>query len=92
MSQFQETENRNANVQEFSVSEISGLVKRQIEDGFAHIRVRAELGRVSRPASGHLYLDLKDEKAVLSGVIWKGTARNFLCNLNKGLRLFAQEN
>ena len=57
MSQFQETDNRNANVQEFSVSEISGLVKRQIEDGFAHIRVRAELGRVSRPASGHLYVD-----------------------------------
>ena len=42
--QFQDTDNRNANVQEFSVSEISGLVKRQIEDGFAHIRVRAELG------------------------------------------------
>ena len=56
MSQFQDTDNRNANVQEFSVGDISGLVKRQIEDGFAHIRVRAELGRVSRPASGHFYL------------------------------------
>ena len=86
MSQFQDTDNRNANVQEFSVSEISGLVKRQIEDGFAYIRVRAELGRVSRPASGHLYLDLKDEKAVLPGVIWKGTAQNYPCNPNRGWR------
>ena len=87
MSQFQETENRNANVQEFSVSEISGLVKRQIEDGFAHIRVRAELGRVSRPASGHLYLDLKDEKAVLSGVIWKGTAQKLPLQPEQGLEV-----
>ncbi len=87
MSQFQETDNRNANVQEFSVSEISGLVKRQIEDGFAHIRVRAELGRVSRPASGHLYLDLKDEKAVLSGVIWKGAAQKLPLQPEQGLEV-----
>ncbi|MEC8768587.1 MAG: exodeoxyribonuclease VII large subunit [Pseudomonadota bacterium] len=87
MSQFQDTDNRNANVQEFSVSEISGLVKRQIEDGFAHIRVRAELGRVSRPASGHLYLDLKDEKAVLSGVIWKGTAQKLPLQPEQGLEV-----
>ena len=87
MSQFQDTDNRNANVQEFSVSEISGLVKRQIEDGFAYIRVRAELGRVSRPASGHLYLDLKDEKAVLSGVIWKGTAQKLPLQPEQGLEV-----
>ena len=87
MSQFQDTDNRNANVQEFSVSEISGLVKRQIEDGFAHIRVRAELGRVSRPASGHLYLDLKDEKAVLSGVIWKGAAQKLPLQPEQGLEV-----
>ena len=87
MSQFRETDNRNANVQEFSVSEISGLVKRQIEDGFAHIRVRAELGRVSRPASGHLYLDLKDEKAVLSGVIWKGAAQKLPLQPEQGLEV-----
>jgi len=60
------------NIPEFSVSEISVAVKRVIEGEFGHVRVRGELGRVSRPRSGHVYLDLKDERSVLAGVIWKG--------------------
>ena len=59
------------NLAEYTVSELSGAVKKSIEEGFGHVRVRGELGRVSRPASGHVYLDLKDEKAVLASVIWK---------------------
>ncbi|MEM1277889.1 MAG: exodeoxyribonuclease VII large subunit, partial [Pseudomonadota bacterium] len=62
------------NTPEFSVSEISGAVKRMVEGEFGHVRVRGEVGRVSRPRSGHVYLDLKDDRAVLAGVMWKGTA------------------
>ena len=62
------------NAPEFTVSELSGAVKRVIEGEFGFVRVRGELGRVSRPRSGHIYLDLKDERAVLAGVIWKGNA------------------
>ena len=62
------------NTPEFSVSEISGAVKRMIEGEFAHVRVRGEIGRVSRPRSGHIYLDLKDDRAVLASVVWKGAA------------------
>ena len=57
---------------ELTVSELSGAVKRQIEDGFGRVRVRGELGRVARPASGHVYFDLKDDKAVLAAIMWKG--------------------
>ena len=62
------------NTPEFSVSEISMGIKKLIETKFDYIRVKGELGRVSRPASGHIYLDLKDERAVIAGVLWKGTA------------------
>jgi exodeoxyribonuclease VII large subunit len=62
------------NAPEFTVSEISGAVKRAIEGGFSHIRVRGEVGRLSLPRSGHVYLDLKDDRSVLAAVIWKGTA------------------
>ncbi|MHA1528452.1 MAG: exodeoxyribonuclease VII large subunit [Alphaproteobacteria bacterium] len=62
------------NTPEFSVSEISGAVKRMIEGEFAQVRVRGEIGRVSRPRSGHIYLDLKDDRAVLAAVVWKGAA------------------
>jgi exodeoxyribonuclease VII large subunit len=62
------------NAPEFSVSEISIGIKRLVETEFDHVRVRGELGRVSKPASGHIYLDLKDDRSVLAGVMWKGTA------------------
>jgi exodeoxyribonuclease VII large subunit len=63
-----------ANTPEFSVSEISGAVKCVIEGEFGNVRVRGEVGRVSLPRSGHIYLDLKDDRAVLAAVVWKGVA------------------
>ena len=77
------------NVFEFSVSELSFAIKKVIEEGFAHVRVRGELGRISRPASGHVYLDLKDEKAVLSGVIWKGQAARLSIQPEQGMEVVA---
>ncbi|WP_420541587.1 exodeoxyribonuclease VII large subunit [Rhodosalinus sediminis] len=77
------------NAPEFSVSEISGAVKRVIEGEFPHVRVRGELGRVSRPRSGHVYLDLKDERAVLSGVIWRGVAGRLATQPEEGLEVVA---
>jgi exodeoxyribonuclease VII large subunit len=77
------------NIVEFSVSELSFAIKRVIEDGFSYVRVRGELGRISRPASGHLYLDLKDEKAVLSGVIWKGQAARLKVQPEQGMEVVA---
>ncbi len=61
------------NVIEYTVSEISLAVKRTVETNFEVVRIRGEVGRLSKPASGHVYLDLKDEKSVISGVIWKGS-------------------
>jgi exodeoxyribonuclease VII large subunit len=63
-----------SNAPEFTVSEISGAVKTMIEGEFGHVRIRGEVGRVSRPRSGHMYLDLKDDRSVISGIIWKGRA------------------
>ena len=76
-----------SNVAEYSVSEISGALKRTLEDTFGHVRVRGELGRVSRPGSGHVYLDLKDDRAVLSGVIWKGSAGRLKIQPEQGLEV-----
>ena len=62
---------------EFTVSEISGAIKRLIEGEFSHVRLKGEIGRGSFPRSGHVYLDLKDEKAVISAVIFFLKAYNF---------------
>jgi exodeoxyribonuclease VII large subunit len=78
-----------ANAPEFTVSEISGAVKRVIEGEFGRVRVRGEVGRVSRPSSGHLYLDLKDDRAVLGAVIWKGTVRGLAAKPEEGMEVVA---
>ncbi|GMG82892.1 exodeoxyribonuclease VII large subunit [Paralimibaculum aggregatum] len=77
------------NTPEFSVSEISGAVKRMVEGEFGHVRVRGEIGRVSRPRSGHIYMDLKDDRAVLSGVVWKGVAAGLTVAPEEGLEVIA---
>ncbi len=77
------------NTPEFSVSEISGAVKKAIEGGFSHVRVRGEVGRVSRPRSGHIYMDLKDDRSVLAGVIWKGRAVGLAHQPEEGMEVIA---
>ncbi|ADM08648.1 Exonuclease VII, large subunit [Parvularcula bermudensis HTCC2503] len=77
------------NLKEYSVSELSGAVKRTIEDGFGYVRVRGELGRVSRSGNGHCYLDLKDERAVLSSVIWKGGWSRLKVKPEQGMEVIA---
>jgi exodeoxyribonuclease VII large subunit len=77
------------NTPEFSVTEISGAVKKAIEGGFSHVRVRGEVGRVSRPRSGHIYMDLKDDRAVLAGVIWKGRAQGLAHQPEEGMEVVA---
>jgi len=82
-------ENRAANVPEYSVSEISGAVKKTVERDFAFVRVRGELSGVKRHTSGHIYLDLKDERAVLAGVVWKMNARSLRVQPQNGLEVVA---
>ncbi len=76
-----------ANVKEYSVSELSFALKRTIEDAYGQVRVRGEVGRVSRPGSGHVYLDLKDEKSVLSAVVWRGTVGRLKIPPEQGLEV-----
>ena len=77
------------NAPEFSVSEISGAVKRTIEGQFSHVRVRGEIGRVNRYSSGHIYYDLKDEGAVLNAVTWKGQAGRLSVQPEEGMEVVA---
>lgn len=62
------------NLPEFTVSEISGAIKRTLEGEFGRVRVRGEITEMKRYPSGHIYFSLKDESAKLSGIIWKNSA------------------
>ncbi|WP_299624007.1 exodeoxyribonuclease VII large subunit [uncultured Tateyamaria sp.] len=77
------------NAPEFSVSDLSGAIKRLIEGEFSHVRIKGEVGRVSRPRSGHVYLDLKDDRAVIAGVMWKGVAARLQTQPEEGMEVVA---
>jgi exodeoxyribonuclease VII large subunit len=62
-----------SNMPEYTVSEISGAVKRTLETTFGRVRVRGELTEVKRYPSGHIYLSLKDESSKISGIVWRNS-------------------
>lgn len=53
------------------------------------MRLRGELSGVKRAASGHFYCALKDEGAVIDGVMWKGNAARLNFRAEDGLEVIA---
>ncbi|MEM9580232.1 MAG: exodeoxyribonuclease VII large subunit, partial [Pseudomonadota bacterium] len=78
-----------ANEPEFTVSEISGAVKKIIEGTFDHVRIRGEVGRVVHARSGHLYFDIKDDRAVLGCTAWKGQVARLSVMPEEGMEIVA---
>ena len=77
----------NGNAKPYSVSELAFALKRTLEDAYGFVRVRAEISKVTRHASGHVYLTLKDERAAIDGVVWKGQVRGLQCQPEQGLEV-----
>ena len=80
---------RPGNSPEYTVSELSNAVKRVVEGEFGLIRLRGEVGRVSRPASGHLYFDLKDDRNVIAAISWRGQVAKMQVRPEEGMEVVA---
>ncbi|RYF88973.1 MAG: exodeoxyribonuclease VII large subunit, partial [Caulobacteraceae bacterium] len=76
-----------SNAQAYSVSELAFALKRTLEDAYGFVRLRGELSKVTHHGSGHVYLTLKDEKASLDGVVWKGSVRNLGIRPEQGMEV-----
>jgi len=70
-----------------SVSEVTARVKEQLETRFADVWVAGEVSNLTRASSGHVYLSLKDEAALLRAVIWRGTAAQLAIDPADGLQV-----
>jgi exodeoxyribonuclease VII large subunit len=77
------------NLAEQTVSELSAAIKRALEGGFDRVRVRGEISGFKRAASGHLYMQLKDDAAAIKAVCWKGTASRLGLSPEDGLEVVA---
>jgi exodeoxyribonuclease VII large subunit len=84
---FGDDDGGHGNLPEFSVSELSNLLKRTVEEAFPYVRIRGEVSRVNRHSSGHCYFDLKDERAVIASVVWRGSWNKLAVKPEQGLEV-----
>lgn len=78
------------NATEYTVSEISGALKRVVEDAFGNVRVRGEISGYRGPhSSGHAYFALKDDRARIEAVVWKGTMARLKFRPEEGMEVIA---
>lgn len=79
-----------SNALEVTVTELSSKLKRTVEDTFGHVRVRGEISGYRGPhSSGHSYFSLKDDRARLEAVIWRGQASRLKHLPEEGLEVVA---
>jgi exodeoxyribonuclease VII large subunit len=76
-----------SNAAPYSVSELAGALKRTLETTYDHVRLRGEISKVTRHSSGHIYLTIKDDKAAIDGVIWKGQVSRLQAQPDHGLEV-----
>ena len=78
------------NTPEMTVTELSGALKRTIEDRFGYVRVRGEItGFRGAHTSGHAYFSLKDSGAKIDAVVWKGQFLKLRSRIQEGLEVIA---
>jgi len=75
------------NAQAYSVSELAFALKRTLEDAYGFVRLRGELSKVTFHSNGHVYLSIKDDKACIDGVVWKGSVRGLGVRPEQGLEV-----
>ena len=78
------------NLAEYSVSELSGSIKRTVEQAFDQVRVRGEISGYRGPhSSGHAYFSLKDDKAKIDAVVWRTTMQRLKFRPEEGMEVIA---
>lgn len=81
---------KDSNVAEFSVTEISAALKRTVEDTYGYVRVRGEISGYRGPhSSGHAYFSMKDDRARLEAVIWRGVFSKLKIRPEEGMEVIA---
>ncbi|MBX9402499.1 exodeoxyribonuclease VII large subunit [Lysobacter sp. BMK333-48F3] len=71
-------------------SQLNALARNVLEDTFPLIWVEGELGNLSRPSSGHLYLTLKDARAQVRCAMFKPKSSWLKFVPREGLRVLAR--
>jgi exodeoxyribonuclease VII large subunit len=77
-------------VKVLTVGELTRGVRLLLESAYAPVWVEGEVSNLARPASGHVYLTLKDDTAPLKAVIYRGVALRMRFDLRDGMKVIAR--
>jgi exodeoxyribonuclease VII large subunit len=80
----------NSNQHIYTPLELLREVRLHIEAGFPRVLLEAEISNLSRPASGHLYFTLKDEKAQIRCALFKSSAARLMIKPENGIKVLAR--
>ena len=72
-----------------TVSQLNRRAKTLLEQGIATLWVEGEISNLSRPASGHIYLSLKDENAQVSAAWFRQRQRGPAIGFKNGDKVLA---
>jgi len=70
-----------------TVSELTRMVKQLLESNYTDIWISGEVSNYTRASSGHIYFTLKDERAVIRTVLFKGFQKGIRFEIENGLKL-----
>jgi exodeoxyribonuclease VII large subunit len=76
-------------LKEYTVSEVSKVIKLLIEDQIGYVKIKGEISGFKRASSGHLYFSLKDSNALISAVLFRAAASLIKFEIEDGLEVFA---
>ncbi|MDR1235473.1 MAG: exodeoxyribonuclease VII large subunit [Holosporaceae bacterium] len=73
--------------EEYTVTMLSALIKRSVEQNFGGVRLKAEVSALKVHSSGHIYFTLKDSGSVIDAICWKGVAQKQKIKLEDGMEI-----
>lgn len=71
----------------YAVSEVTRMIKQELESAFPLLWVEGEISNFYRHQSGHLYFTLKDERSQLRAVMFRSMAQKVPFELEDGLQV-----
>ncbi len=73
----------------YTVSAITRMIKDNLESSFKSIWIEGEISNYVHHSSGHRYLNLKDDKAVLKVTIWRSVGEHLRFTPEDGQKVLA---
>ena len=76
--------------QVLSITELNQCARELLEQNFGTIWVTGEISNLARPASGHCYFSLKDERAQVRCALFRSRAKRLNFDLSEGVQVLAR--